>query len=67
MIGPGKYDDECKMLRLGTKAEAVIVIVINGRDGSGFSMQAKLPLDVDLPQLLEDVAAQMRKDMAPRQ
>lgn len=63
MIGPGKYDDECTMVRMGTKAKGVVLIVIDGRLGSGFSVQASSSAILGgLPDVLEDMAAQIRKD-----
>lgn len=37
--GPGKYDDACTAARETTGAEAVLLMVIGGNKGSGFSMQ----------------------------
>ena len=38
--GPGKYDALATMVREQADADCVVVIVINGRLGSGFSIQA---------------------------
>lgn len=62
MYGPGKYDDLCTEVRLRTLAQAVIVIVFNGIEGSGFSCQADASIVLDLPKVLERVAADMRRD-----
>ncbi len=51
-IGPGKYDDECTMLRESTEAQGVIVIVIGGKLGSGFSVQADRHTTLLLPHML---------------
>lgn len=64
MIGPGKYDTLCTLVRKKAKAQAAIVIVIEGRNGSGFSVQAELTdlaVMLRLPDLLESVAADIRK------
>jgi hypothetical protein len=38
--GPGKYDHIASLARTATNAQAVVVIIIDGDDGSGFSLQA---------------------------
>lgn len=38
--GPGKYDYACTMAREATNARAVLLIVLGGDQGSGFSVQA---------------------------
>ena len=64
MIGPGKYDDACTAARIRTKASGLLLIVIDGADGDGFSCQTNDPaLLARLPGLLEAVAAKMRADL----
>jgi hypothetical protein len=41
-VGPGKYDDVATTARELTGARAVVVIVLGGNKGSGFSVQAEL-------------------------
>jgi len=61
--GPGKYDDLCTRVREEAKADAAIVIVINGANGSGFSVQTDNPLLLaKLPELLEHMARELRVD-----
>lgn len=64
VLGPGKYDDLCTLVReragIGNVGGA-IVIVIGGSKGSGFSCQADLVTTLSLPDLLEYMAQQMRK------
>lgn len=61
--GPGKYDTECEAARESTKAAAVLLIVLDGERGDGFSMTVDLsrlnlrPFQV--AQLLRSVAADM--------
>jgi len=62
MFGPGKYDDVCSDVRIRTNARGAIVIVIDGRDGSGFSCQADIATTLSLPVILERVAADIRRD-----
>ena len=66
-LGPGKYDD----LRSYLRAEAgltddsnggVIVIVVGGKHGNGFSCQADIRTTRTLPDILEDIARQIRDD-----
>jgi hypothetical protein len=51
-LGPGKYDDFCKMVREDTRAEGCIVIVVNGTRGNGFAVQASPEVPGDLLQAL---------------
>jgi len=61
-IGAGKYDDECTRVRTATHASGVLLIVLNGDFGSGFSCQADAATTLGLPEILEKVAAQIRRD-----
>ncbi len=60
--GPGKYDDLCTMVLEQAAAEAAIVVVKNGRLGSGFSVQAHgaAITALGLAEVLETVAAEIR-------
>jgi hypothetical protein len=60
-LGPGKYDDLCTFVREQTRAEAAFVIIINGKKGSGFSCQADIHALLKLPELLENIAKQIRE------
>lgn len=62
-IGPGRYDDLCTMVREQAKADATVIIVLNGKRGSGFSCQANLQAMADLPDILESMARQIRRDL----
>lgn len=63
-IGPGKYDQLCTMVREATKANAAIVIVLGGINGSGFSAQAGgRDLIEGLPDILESIVRQIREDL----
>ncbi len=63
--GPGKYDDEATMVRLGTRAEGVALIVCGGDRGAGFAVQGSLQFVETLPDILEDVARSIRAQHAP--
>jgi hypothetical protein len=66
-LGSGIYDDLCTEVREKAHADGAIVIVINGVRGNGFSCQASLETTVQLPDLLEDIARQMRASFAQGQ
>lgn len=58
---PGIYDDLCTRARIETQAQGVVVVVIKGNLGSGFSVQvedeSQIPLLADI---FEDIAGQIR-------
>jgi hypothetical protein len=57
--GPGKYDDVATDVRTKTQAEGVIVLVINGNRGGGFSAQLTPAMTFAMPQILRDMADQI--------
>jgi hypothetical protein len=63
-LGPGKYDDLATYVREQTDAVGVIVIVIDGNAGSGFSCQASREVTASLPLLLRRVADDIEADTA---
>ena len=66
-LGPGKYDDVCTMVAeqvgIGEQGGGVIVIVLGGNKGNGFSCQADLRTTLLLPDMLEEIARQIRGDV----
>jgi hypothetical protein len=62
MIGPGKYDRLCTIVREEAGAAGALVLVIDGEKGSGFSVQADIETQMRLPDLLEAMARQIRMD-----
>jgi hypothetical protein len=62
MIGPGRYDDLCTVVREKAKADGAVILVFNGEHGSGFSCQVYGGLLVTLPDLLERIAKDLRAD-----
>jgi hypothetical protein len=65
--GPGKYDDLCTLVRerAGVTDEGgAVVIIIGGRLGPGFSVQASFEATLALPDILEAVARQIRRGVA---
>lgn len=64
--GPGKYDSACTMARMLTNGQAVVLVVLNGVRGSGFSVQASEPVPpAVLADLLESVVGELRKLTEP--
>ena len=63
MIGKGIYDDVCTAARESTAARGVVLIVFDGRQGHGFSVQADAFVLGMLPEVLEDLARQIRRDL----
>jgi hypothetical protein len=64
-LGPGKYDEIATIAREAAGALAVILIVLDGTHGSGFSVQAVgEDISTHLPALLRTVADGIEGDMA---
>lgn len=63
MMGPVKYDAVTTALRETTGALGVITIVIEGNQGSGFSVQAPASVTLALPALLRHVADGVERDL----
>lgn len=61
--GGGKYEDMATYVRLNTQAEGVVVMVINGTHGEGFSVQATAAVLLNLPSLLRQVADGIEADL----
>ena len=62
-IGPGKYDEETQAVRVATHAQSVMLIVIGGDRGSGFSVQSDVVTLSRLPEMLRFMADEIDKDM----
>lgn len=61
-LGPGKYDDECTQIREQTGAEVVLVVVLGGAKGHGFSMQSRGRPPIDVAELLRNVAKEIEAE-----
>jgi hypothetical protein len=59
-LGPGKYDSLCTYVREQARARGAIVIVIDGKHGFGFSCQTDILTLTELPEMLENIAEQLR-------
>jgi hypothetical protein len=62
-LGPGKYDDAATVVMEMTKAAGVLVMVIGGERGQGFSFQGDLELTRQIPKMLRTVADQIEDDL----
>ena len=63
-IGAGKYDAEVTELMDKLRPRSVILVVIDGPKGSGFSAHMTFPDLIRMPEMLEAIAAQLRADRA---
>lgn len=62
-LGPGKYDDLATIVREQTDAHGVIVVVLGGKLGSGFCVQAREGVTMtNLPALLRRLADDIERD-----
>ena len=61
--GAGKYDGLATWVRSYAEAAGVIVVVIDGRWGSGFSVQATGEVTAKLPELLRTLADNIESDL----
>ena len=64
-VGPGIYDHLCTVVREEADARIAMVVVINGKDGTGFSVQSAAgEVGVEmLAETLESVARQIRSSL----
>lgn len=60
--GPGKYDSWTTLVRSGVHAEGVVVAVVNGIHGSGFSCQGSKEFHQRIPTILRTMADQIEND-----
>lgn len=60
--GPGKYTVECARARVAAQAETAILLIWNGRFGTGFEVQSTNPnMHAELPGLLRNMADQIEQ------
>lgn len=62
MIGPGKYDDLTTDVREKAQAAGVLLIVIGGNRGHGFSAQISASVARAVPAILRNLADQIEGD-----
>jgi hypothetical protein len=59
-MGPGKYDAECMRDLVETQADGVLLIVLGGKKGSGFSLAAfSADILAMVPAILRDTAGEI--------
>ena len=63
-IGKGRYDDECTRVREATNAMACVLLVFGeSPETSGFSVQVRSDLTLDLPGMLRQLANDIDHDL----
>jgi len=67
-IGSGKYDGEATWVQARTQATGVLLMIVDGNKGNGFSLasydiQATLEITLSLPKLLRMMADQIEIDI----
>ena len=62
MNNPGKYDEACTVARMMCEADAVLLLVLNGKLGQGFSAQCPPEMVPHIPALLRRVAFRIEED-----
>lgn len=61
--GPGKYDDVCVEVMEKTQSDCAIILVINGKNGNGFSVNSiSMDIVMDLPLILRHMANLIEDD-----
>lgn len=63
-VGNGKYDHLCTLVRCATGAAGAVVLIIDGDQGSGFSVQVVPDHMAALPDVLIETAEKMRREFA---
>lgn len=61
---PGKYSETCDKIRAETNATGVCLLVFDGKYGNGFEVQLPSHILMQLPDILEMMAKDIRKDLA---
>jgi len=64
MMGPGKHDDLCTYVReqLDIGETGGVLLIVLAPEHSGFSCQADFRTTINMPEILEAVAQQIRED-----
>ncbi len=65
-LGPGKYDREAEKLRRRLKCNGLVLVVIEGTRGSGAAVQIREDYADVVPEWLERLAAELRRDIATK-
>lgn len=59
---PGKYDPECEAAYKATEAKGVMLLVIDGKHGNGFSAILRGEMVVKVPVLLRRMAQEIENE-----
>ena len=60
-LEPGKYDDACTAVRVATDAHGIVLIIVDGNQGHGISVQASGEVMAILPQMLRAFADEIER------
>lgn len=61
--GKGIYGDECDEMQERTKAQTIVLVIIDGKKGSGFSMNSTdQSMHLKLPGMLRLMADEIERD-----
>lgn len=64
MNGPGgKYEALCSQVRETTHAEGCVLIILDGENGNGFSVEGTAEVLQQLPTMLCSIADKIEKDL----
>ena len=62
--GPGKYDDICTQVRKASGAQGVVLMIVDGTHGHGFSIQvATRDIQHEIAGMLRQAADQIEADV----
>lgn len=61
--GPGKYDDEAMETLRETAGRGVLLMVFEGKRGSGFSFVGDINIILKVPTILREIATEIEKDL----
>lgn len=62
----GKYDRECEYVRQLLRSRGVLLIVLDGPKGPGFSAQGTPEILAGVPEVLRITADSIEKDLRPQ-
>jgi hypothetical protein len=60
-MGPGKYDEYCTRMLKETEAEGTVLIVVNGKLGSGFSATGSALFLASISDMLRQAADEVER------
>jgi len=61
--GAGKYDDEAVEVLKETEGRGVLLMVFEGKRGSGFSFVGDINIILKVPEILRQVASEIERDL----